>query len=121
MVLVSDDGARWWLPGGGREAREETLAREVAEEVCAEVVRCAYLGCTRFDDPDRPEGPTTEYHARCWARVALRPFEPQFEIGARRLVPSHEFLAALFWGSDPTTAAILDRALEAERAYRDGR
>lgn len=50
IVLVSDDGRLWQLPGGRPEAAEDwaaTLRREVREEACATVVDCRLPGFSR--------------------------------------------------------------------------
>jgi hypothetical protein len=50
IVVVSQDGEQWDLPGGrpeGDESLEDTLRREVLEEACATVVRAKLLGFSR--------------------------------------------------------------------------
>ena len=50
LVLISNDGKRWGLPGGRpeeHESWEQTLHREVLEEACAIVVQARLLGFTQ--------------------------------------------------------------------------
>lgn len=50
LVLISNDGERWGLPGGRpeeHESWEQTLHREVMEEACAIVVQARLLGFTQ--------------------------------------------------------------------------
>jgi len=50
IVLISGDGERWGWPGGrpeGDESWEQTLRREVLEEVCATVSNARLLGFCR--------------------------------------------------------------------------
>src|SRR5229473_3087972 len=50
VVLISRDGQRWGWPGGrpeGAESWEQTLRREVLEEVCASVIHATLLGFSR--------------------------------------------------------------------------
>ena len=50
IVLISQDGERWDVPGGqpeGDETWEETLRREMLEEACATVVHARLLGFCR--------------------------------------------------------------------------
>jgi ADP-ribose pyrophosphatase YjhB (NUDIX family) len=72
IVLVSDDGEQWTLPGGPPEVGESleaALERDLREEVSARLIACEYIGCQRVEDRERPDGPTLYYQARFWARV----------------------------------------------------
>ncbi len=66
------DGERYWnLLGGGVEpgdTLEDSLVRQVMEEVCARGVKSRYIGCQRGDDHDHPTGPWRYYRSRFWAR-----------------------------------------------------
>ena len=113
IVLVSEDGRSWTLPGGHPEAGEtpyETLAREVMEEACAEVVAHSLLGWQRIDDPREPPYLQLRYAAR----VRLQEFRPTHERRRRRVVSPQDFLCALSWGRSPIAAELLRLVLEAE-------
>lgn len=113
VALVSTDGHAWTLPGGhpeGAESPEQTLAREVLEEACAEVLACHLLGWQRVDDPREP----AYLQLRYVAQVRLLEFRPEHEVRYRRLVPPHDFLSTLSWGHSPIAAELLRVALETD-------
>ena len=117
IVLVAGDDQRWNLPGGtleDGELLEEALAREVWEEACVRVVRSRYIGCQRIDDLDHPDGPTTYYQTRFWARVEVYPFKALYETTQRKLVDTDEFLSTLIWGDAPIAKIILELAIAVE-------
>ncbi|MGY2893117.1 NUDIX hydrolase [Deinococcus sp. UYEF24] len=112
IVLVSETGNEWNLPGGHPEAGEtptETLTREVAEEACAEVLACRLIGWQRVDDPREP----AYLQLRYVVQVHLHDFQPVHEIRHRRLVSPQDFLSTLSWGRSPIAAELLRVALEA--------
>ena len=115
VLLVSQDGAHWALPGGHLEqgeSLEQTLRREVREEACAEVLDCAYLGCQEIQEHDGEALLPSYYQARYWARVAPGRFEPAHETRFRRLVAPGDVKAVLGWHS----SAILEHLLELSQA-----
>ena len=117
MLLVSDAGGEYWLPGGGVEAGETAaaaLARELREEAAASLTACEKLG-TQLAENEKGE---QSYQAFYWCRITLaEKFLPQFEISERKLVEPHTFLDELFWGRhDPKAEMLLERALGIEKA-----
>ena len=111
IVLVSEDGRDWALPGGHPEAGEtpyETLAREVLEEACTEVLACTLLGWQRVDDPR--EGPYLQL--RYVARVRPLNFQPEYEMRCRTTVSPQDFLSTLSWGGSRIASELLQIALK---------
>jgi ADP-ribose pyrophosphatase YjhB (NUDIX family) len=89
VVLVSDDAQRWGLPGGRPERGEDwadTLRREVLEEACAEVADARLLGFSRGVCVRGREAGLVLVRAHWRAQVGLHPWQPRFEMLARRLV-----------------------------------
>jgi 8-oxo-dGTP pyrophosphatase MutT (NUDIX family) len=98
VILVSADGTHWDWPAGRPEDGEDweaTLRREVREEACADVVACRLLGFSRGYCIRGQEEGLALVRAIWHANVELRPWELQFEIRHRRLVPVSEFLSHL--------------------------
>jgi ADP-ribose pyrophosphatase YjhB (NUDIX family) len=116
VLLVCCEPEFWNLPGGQVEPGEDpadTLVREVAEEACARVIRARYLACQHVWDPEAPDGRTSHYQTRWWARVELDPGLPHHETVDRRLVPRDAVLSTLSWSGK----AIAGRILAAASAY----
>jgi ADP-ribose pyrophosphatase YjhB (NUDIX family) len=91
LVLISPDGRRWGLPAGrpeGDETHEETLRRELREEACVEVLDARLLGYSRGECVRGHERGLVLVRSFWRAEVRIDPWEPEFEIEHRRLVPS---------------------------------
>jgi ADP-ribose pyrophosphatase YjhB (NUDIX family) len=99
VVMVSDDGRRWGLPGGRPEPGEnwaDTLRREVAEEACAVVTRSRLLGFSRGVCVRGPQTGLVLVRALWWAEVRLEAWVPRFEMCGRQLVPAPEAFAGMW-------------------------
>ena len=94
--------------------------REVAEEACARVTTCRYLACQHVWDPHAPDGLTSHYQTRWWARIELDSWQPNHETSARQLVAPGDVLTTLSWHRKQIAGRLLDLALAAEHAYRGG-
>ena len=98
VVVVSDDGASWNIPGGrpeGDEDWEQTLRREVLEEACAVVTEARLLGFTRGRCVEGPASGPASVRSVWVARVRLEEWVPRFEIRHRKLVAFDECEAIL--------------------------
>jgi 8-oxo-dGTP pyrophosphatase MutT (NUDIX family) len=117
VVVVQASDGFWNLPGGQLDEGEtaaEALVREVAEEACARVVESRYLACQHVWDPHAPDGRTSHYQTRWWARVELDPWEPRHEMIRRKLVTPDQVAATLSWSN----TTIAERLLAAAEALR---
>ena len=117
IVLVSNDGQGWVLPGGHpepNETLEEAFIREVQEEACATVIDCSHIGCQRVQIRDAAGTMKFHYLARFWAKVVLLDFDPKFEIQERKLISQSEFIPTLGWQTIKCAQAILEAGLKAE-------
>jgi 8-oxo-dGTP pyrophosphatase MutT (NUDIX family) len=121
VIMVTWDGRRWTFPGGTvehGETVEQTLIWEVAEEACARVVACRYLAAQHVADPLNPGGGPSYYQTRWWVRVELDPWQPQYEMIARRLVAVNQVLPTLCWPRKEVAGRLLDLALQVDRHHR---
>ena len=99
VVLISPDGERWGWPGGrpeGDEAWEQTLRREILEEVCSMVSDAQLLGFCRGQCLTGSEQGLVLVRSVWRAEVELLLWEPRFEITYRRVVPAIEVLSHLW-------------------------
>jgi len=111
VVLVSTDGSRWGWPGGRPEpgeAWESTLRREMLEEACATVTDARLLGFVQSRCLAGHEKGLVLVRSIWRAQVRLLPWQPEYEIPFRRVVPAHE-LARHLWMEDGA-APIYSRA-----------
>jgi ADP-ribose pyrophosphatase YjhB (NUDIX family) len=88
IVLVTEDGKSWGLPGGRPEGDEdwrETLDREVLEEACARVDDATLLGFSKGVCIRGEEEGLVLVRSFWLAAVSLEAWAPEYEITQRRL------------------------------------
>ncbi|MCH8910923.1 MAG: NUDIX domain-containing protein [Chloroflexi bacterium] len=98
VVLVSQDGDSWGLPGGRPQEGEDwraTLDREVFEEACVLVEDALLLGFVQGTCTRGPEEGLVLVRSVWRADVAVRVWEPRHEIRCRNFVPQNDALEQL--------------------------
>ncbi len=98
LVLVSQDGEIWDLPGGRPEPGEEpraTLDREMLEEACARVEDATLLGFMRGACIQGPEEGLIIVRSFWRASVSLLKWQPRYEMKHRCLVRPDEGLTRI--------------------------
>ncbi|WP_340646603.1 NUDIX domain-containing protein [Phenylobacterium sp.] len=98
VVLISQDGTQWEWPGGrpeGDETWEATFRREMLEETCCAVGDARLLGFCRSECLDGPETGLVLVRSVWRGEVEVLPWDPQFEIGHRRMVAAEALMSAL--------------------------
>ena len=111
LVFISPDQVHSGFPTGRPEGvgtLEETLAREMREEACVEVLEATLLGFARSEAAQGHEQALVLVRSYWLAQVAVGEWEPQFEIAHRRIVPATEPTVHV---RDPVTTRISMRAL----------
>jgi ADP-ribose pyrophosphatase YjhB (NUDIX family) len=124
VVLVTKDGEDWHIPGGrpyDDETIEEAFIREVREEACARVFNFEYLGAQEVNDPENPEGLTTYYQVRFWARIRLDEYKPEHEMTGRKLVEPSIINDYLKWSPTRILKVIIEKALDCEHRFKKDR
>ncbi len=105
LILISPDGVHWGFPAGrpeGTETLRETLDREMREEACVTVLDARLLGFSRSELIDGHEKGLVLIRSYWLADVETEPWDPQFEIVHRRVVPA---VNATTYVRDPDTVA----------------
>jgi hypothetical protein len=111
VVLISHDGVRWEWPGGrpeGDETWEQTFRREMLEETCSVVRAATLLGFCRSECLTGPETGLILVRSVWRGEVDVMRWEPQFEVGHRRMVPAEAVLSTMH--IDPGWEPVLRRA-----------
>ncbi len=106
LICRETSNGKWQIPGGTPEKGEsiqETLVREVKEEVDVEIKDIRPLGVQRVDHPNNSssEGDLF-YQVRCICRVKnvndLTPDPASGNTWGRKFVPSNEITGYVKWG-----------------------
>lgn len=121
-MILARNGDEWTLPGGHPESQErpeQTLIREVYEEVCCRVLRWEYLGCQRVEALDAVESIPVHYQTRFWARVEELPFTPIYEVSHRKRVEPPQFLSTLAWGHTQIARHLYHVAMGIECRFKE--
>jgi ADP-ribose pyrophosphatase YjhB (NUDIX family) len=104
VVLVTEGGASWGLPGGRPEGDEDwraTLEREVLEEACAMVDQAILLGFARGVCTSGSQQGLVLVRSLWRADVVLLTWQPAHEITGRLLLSPDRTLAILMQPPQP--------------------
>ncbi len=105
LVCRESDNGSWIIPGGhpeDGESIEQTLMRELQEEVDVEIEGIKSLGAQKVTFPDDANSGKAIYQVRCIAK--LRKLNPQTpdpangNIWERRFIPASEIIHYVKWG-----------------------
>ncbi len=113
IVLVRNAGG-WEIPAGrpeGDETWEETLRREMMEEACVAVVEAKLLGFSRGKCLRGEQKGLVIVRSVWRAEGELRPWNPQFEMTERLVIPISEVWNRLTIPESVTMARINARML----------
>ena len=113
VVLIKFEG-RWEIPAGrpeGDETWEETLRREMMEEACVAVIAARLLGFGRSQCIRGAQEGHVIVRSMWRAAVELQPWEPQFEIAERLVIPAAEVRDRLAYPKSAGMARFTARML----------
>jgi len=117
VAVAGGADEHYWVPPGGHretgECLEDTLRRELREEASADVRASQLLGFQRCRHLNGSRAGQLTVEAIFWARVALRPFVPNVETHARRLMSLSDAYQLGLW-NNPLTHRALDRVADIE-------
>ncbi len=100
LVIVSEDGDTWGLPGGRTEpgeSWEDTLRREMREEACANVIDARLLGFIHATCHSGHEEGLVLVRSQWRANVELANWAPEFEVQHRRTVQARNWRAHVYF------------------------
>ncbi|WP_432983345.1 NUDIX hydrolase [Dactylosporangium sp. CA-233914] len=123
LVLISHDQIHWGFPAGrpeGGESLQATLAREMYEEACVDVLDARLLGFARSECTQGHEQGLVLVRSYWLAHVVIGQWEPRYEIAHRRIVPAAQATRHVR-DPDPIATRIAMRALVEARLSEQNR
>ncbi len=105
LVCRESEDASWQIPGGhpeNNETIEQTLERELIEEVDAEIENIKILGAQKVTFPDDSDKNKAIYQMRCIANLkrlnSQTPDPANGHTWERKLVPANQVTQYVKWG-----------------------